>query len=127
SVNGTLQKDTGLPFVNTMSVILSQNTGVTGEFYNTTPLPGFIGSNATFIPAPGVPRQSGEIIALDSITSNSLVGWLYGGIVSPQPQPSPGGTQVSNAIYEVWLNPATPSAGYWKAANANSVSVQQPQ
>jgi hypothetical protein len=125
NVNGTLQQDTGLPFVNTMSVIFSKNTGVTGEFFNTTPLPGFIGADATFIPAPNVARQSGEIIALDKITANTLAGWLYGGIVSPQNQPPQGGTQASNAIYEIWLNPATPPSGYWKPANANQVSVQQ--
>jgi hypothetical protein len=127
NVNGTLQKDTGLPFVNTMSVIVSKNTGVTGEFYNTTPLPGFIGANATFIPAPAVARQSGEIIALDKITTNTLAGWLYGGIISPQTQPPQGGSQASNAIYEVWLNPTTPPSGYWKPASANQVSVQQSQ
>lgn len=125
NVNGTLQKDTGLPFVNTMSVILSKNTAVTGEFYNTTPLPGFIGSNATFIPAPGVARVSGEIIALDAITTNTLAGWLYGGIVSQFTQPPQGGTQASDAIYEVWLNPSAPPSGYWSPANANQVAVQQ--
>jgi hypothetical protein len=125
NVNGTLQKDTGLPFVNTMSVIVSKNTGVIGEFYNTTPLPGFIGADATFIPAPAVARQSGEIIALDKITANTLAGWLYGGIVSPQTQPPQGGTQASNAIYAIWLNPVTPPSGYWKAASAGQVSVQQ--
>jgi len=125
SVNGTLQMDTGLPFVNTMSVLMTKNTGVTGEYYNTTPLPGLIGANANFIPAPSVPRQSGEIIALDKITTSTLAGWLYGGIVAPKAQPDQGTTQASNAIYEVWLNPVTPASGYWHAASATQVSVQK--
>jgi len=125
NVNGTLQRDSGLPFVNTLSVMTSSGTAVSGEVYASTPLPGFIGANATFIPAPNAPRQSGEIIALDKITAKTLVGWLYGGIVSPNTQPPQGGTQASNAIYEIWLTPGTPPSGYWNTATKSDVGVQK--
>lgn len=125
SVNGTLQMDTGLPFVNTMSVLMTKNTAVTGEYYNSTPLPALIGANANFIPSPAVPRQNGEIIALDKITTPTLAGWLYGGILAPKPQPDQGTTRASNAIYEVWVTPGAPPSGYWQKASANQLSVQK--
>lgn len=127
NVNGTLQKDSGLPFVNTLSVLMSRGTAAIGQVYAATPLPGFIGSNATFIPAPGVPRQAGEIVALDKITTKTKVGWMYGGIISPQTQPPQGGTQASNAIYEVWLTPGAPPSGYWNSVTAAQVGVQRAQ
>ena len=125
--NGSLQKDTGLPFVNTLSVLTRASNGTSSEVYNATPLPAYMGANATFIAAPGAPVQSGEILALDKITAKTLAGWIYGGILSPQPQPPNGGTTASNAIYEVWLTPGAPPANYWVSASASETSVQKAQ
>lgn len=125
--NGTLQKDTGLPFVNTLSVLTRASDGSSSEVYAAPPLPAYMGANATFIPSSQAPRQSGEIIALDQITERTLVGWIYGGILSPQPQPPNGGTTASNAIYEVWLTPGTPPAGYWNSVAASDTSVLKPR
>lgn len=121
--NGTLQKDTGLPFVNTLSVLTRAGNGTSSEVYNATPLPAYMGANAAFVPNPKAPLQSGEIIALDQITAKTLVGWIYGGILSPQPQPPSGGTVASSAIYEVWLTPGTPPAGYWNSVTQGDTSV----
>ncbi len=125
NVFGTLQKDTGLPFVNTLSVLTTRGTSALGEVYASAPLPGFLGANATFIPNPTVPRQLGEIIALDRITTTTLAGWLYGGILSPQAQPPQGAAQASNAIYEIWLTPGPPPAGYWNSASPSQTSMQR--
>lgn len=125
NVNNTLQKDSGLPFVNTLSVLMAKGPSATGQVYASTPLPGFIGANATFIPTPTVPRKAGEILDLDKITTKTKVGWLYGGIVSPSPQPPQGGTQASNAIYEVWLTPGAPPSGYWGSVTKGDVGVQK--
>jgi hypothetical protein len=54
-----------------------------------------------------------------------MVGWLYGGILSPQAQPPQGGTQASSNIYQVWLTPGVPPNGYWNTATAADVSVQK--
>lgn len=125
NVNSTLQKDSGLPFVNTLSVLMQKGTAAIGEVYSSTPLPGYIGANATFIPSPSAPRQSGEILALDKITTKTLAGWLYGGILSPQTQPPQGATQASSTIYEVWLTPGAPPATFWNSANAGQVGAQK--
>jgi len=121
--NGTLQKDTGLPFVNTLSVMSRASNGTTSEAYATTALPSFMGASADFIPSPAVPRQSGEIIALDKITTKTLAGWIYGGILSPQPQPPSGGTTASNVVYEVWLTPGPPPASYWNVVTPSDEGV----
>lgn len=125
--NGTLQKDTGLPFVNTLSVLTRDASGTSSEVYNATPLPAYMGSNATFIPSPKAPLQTSEIIALDKISGATLAGWIYGGILSPQPQPPNGGTTASNAIYEVWLTPGAPPAGYWNSVSQGDTSVLKPR
>lgn len=130
NMHNTLQMDTGLPFVNTLSVLATQGTRVLGEVYASTPLPAFIGANATFIPNPAVPRQTGEIIALDKITTSTLAGWLYGGILStqtqtPQGQETTQATQASNAIYEVWLTPGAPPSNFWNSASPEQTSVQK--
>lgn len=123
--NGTLQKDTGLPFVNTLSVLTRASNGASSEVYAAMPLPSYMGANATFIPSPKAPLQSGsgEIIALDQITEKKLVGWIYGGILSSQTQPPNGGTTASNAIYEVWLTPGVPPAGFWNSVTESDTSV----
>ena len=125
NVKSTLQKDSGLPFVNTLSVLTVKGTSALGEVYASAPLPGFIGADATFIPSPAVPRQAGEIIALDKIATSTLAGWLYGGILSTQTQPPPGTTQASNAIYEVWLTPGAPPASFWNSVSPSQTSVLQ--
>lgn len=127
--NHTLQKDTGLPFVNTLSVLSRTSTGATSEVYAATPLPAFLGSDANFFPNPAAPRQASgsEILALDQIQSRTLAGWIYGGIVSPQAQPLGGTTMASNAVYQVWITPGAPPASFWTPGSASDQGVLKPQ
>lgn len=120
---GVLQMDTGLPFVNTLSVLSRSSAGATSEALATTPLPTFMGSDAVFVPRPGLGQYLPGILQLDGITGRTLAGWVYGGILSPQPQPATGTTVASNAIYEVWLTPGAPPQGFWQSFSAADVGV----
>jgi hypothetical protein len=70
-------------------------------------LPGFIGSNAVFIPLPTIPRfnNSAEIIDYSKLPyGKTQVGWIYGGINATAPQSSEfNPTFASRYIYAVYL------------------------
>ncbi len=119
-----LSLDSGLPFINTMSVLTRASNGSHTEFIRTTPLAGYIGANGVFIPNPSVARVSGDIIDINKITKKTLVGWFYGGIQASAPQR--GSSVASSTVYEVWLTPGTPPANYWLVASPPSLkSIKQ--
>jgi hypothetical protein len=71
----------GLQWSDQISTI-EKSPEATREFVQAKPLPGFLGSDAVFIPAPEVPRMAGsEIIDLRAIAGKrTFVGYLFGGI-----------------------------------------------
>ncbi|WP_225411299.1 hypothetical protein [Stigmatella hybrida] len=119
-----LSLDSGLPFINTLSVLTRNADGSHTEFVRSAPMAGYLGSNALFVPNPTVARTSGGIIALNPLTQKTLAGWFYGGIQANAPQN--GTSTASSAVYEVWLTPGSPPANYWLPAVPPSLtSIKQ--
>ncbi|HEY0678374.1 MAG TPA: hypothetical protein VGD17_08805, partial [Chitinophagaceae bacterium] len=72
-----------MPFFNHVSTIARDGSGNFYEYPQLAPaLPGYIGSNAIFIPAPVISLYGGtdRIIDYSKLPAgNTLVGWMYGG------------------------------------------------
>ena len=61
------------------------------------------GANAKFFPAHDVPLLTDDIIDLDSLTTETVVGYMFGGIAADQP--NFGHTVASSMIFEVTYTP----------------------
>ena len=61
------------------------------------------GANAKFFPAHDVPLLTDDIIDLDSLTTETVVGYMFGGIAADQP--NFGNTVASSIIFEVTYTP----------------------
>ena len=61
------------------------------------------GANAKFFPAHDVPLLTDDIIDLDSLTTETVVGYMFGGIAADQP--NFGHTVASSMIFEVTYIP----------------------
>lgn len=107
-----------MPFSNIISTMISDNNARSIEMIQYPPygplLPGFIGANAIFIPAPHLEmtNRPGVIdvakINKDS-SSSAQLGYLFGGILSrgPTSGTTPKGhvpTYVNQVLYKVYLN-----------------------
>jgi hypothetical protein len=124
---GQLKIDTGLPFVNTMSALTYSPNGTWSEYVRLAPLNGLMGTDAKFIPNPRVAAAENGVIYLDAIKQNTMVGYVYGGILAARPQAGDDTGQyskASNALYEVWVNPAPPPARYWISTGSALVGTR---
>ncbi len=63
----------------------------------------YFGANARFFPAHNVPLLTNDIIDLDSLTTETVVGYMFGGIAADQP--NFGNTVASSMIFEVTYTP----------------------
>ena len=63
----------------------------------------YFGANARFFPAPDVPLLTDDIIDLDLLTTETVVGYMFGGIAADQP--NFGNTVASSIIFEVTYTP----------------------
>jgi hypothetical protein len=73
-------------------------------------MPGLLGANAAFIPAPDVPRSAHGVVDLREVQGRTLMGWIVGGIESETPNPGWMGragdeTIASNRLFEVFVTP----------------------
>ncbi len=77
-------EDTLVPFVKTVSRITRYNN-TTFEMSLPIGMPGYVGTNAEFIPLEGALFKSNGILKLNSLdTTKTLVGYIWGGIESPR-------------------------------------------
>lgn len=111
-----LHRDSGLPFIDDVSVIAAAADGTTRQWAYPWTLPGLMGSDAKVLLDPSVPQDEAMgIVRLDQLTPGepTRVGWLYGGIVSSQPQTDDQAaqTKASDAVFEVIVTRA-PTAAY---------------
>lgn len=103
---GTLVQDDNIPFVNTIARVTRDNTGNMAEYKLPIVMPSLLGAGAEFIPNLNFPKFHNEVFKLDSVTTSStLIGYIYGGISSSQPNIffTNDGTQSSatNQIFKV--------------------------
>ncbi|MBI2272086.1 MAG: T9SS type A sorting domain-containing protein [Bacteroidetes bacterium] len=103
-------KDTTVPFVNTVSIVVRDKNNTYTEYNSNTTMPALLGTNAYFFPAPGIQMISNEIIDYTNLSGNRLIGYITGGIDTPDPNISLSDPSLSSAnslVYEVWLNKAS--------------------
>tara|TARA_R110002012_G_scaffold286820_1_gene478540 strand:- start:114 stop:1739 length:1626 start_codon:yes stop_codon:yes gene_type:complete len=83
---GTLVQDDNVPFVNTIARVTRDQTGSMAEYKLPIVMPSLLGAGAEFIPDLSFPSFNNEVLKLDQLTTTStLVGYIYGGISSTQP------------------------------------------
>ena len=63
----------------------------------------YFGANARFFPAANVPVLTDGIIDVDSLTTETVLGYMFGGIAADQP--NFGNTVASSIIFEVTYIP----------------------
>ena len=103
----TLVDDTLIPFVKTISCVSRFANGNMEEKQLGISFPDYLGSNMEFIPVEDLPKTSTNIIKVNRFTAQrTLVGYLVGGIKSPDANISatgPGQSEANTAIYEVYI------------------------
>lgn len=120
SLGATLLQDTAVPFVKTISRISRDPSSQFTEITESQKMPGYLGTNATFLPLNGIALTQNQIIKLDPISGRTQVGWIVGGIESPMAnisQIDPGLSFASNRVFKVFINTDT----------LTSVAQNQPQ
>ncbi|HEX7312572.1 MAG TPA: hypothetical protein VF297_01555 [Pyrinomonadaceae bacterium] len=116
---GKLKLDSGLPFIGSLTSLTLNPDGSWSEFIRRAQLPGLMGTDAKFVALSNVPASPQGVIYVDALKQNTLVGYVYGGILARQAkaqdpsETTSSYTSASNALYEVWVNTAPPPAGYW--------------
>ena len=124
-----LRKDEGLPFIQNVSTVIHNSSGVWSEFVDTESLPGLMGADAMFIPNPSAAAAPNGVVLLNKLQGKTLVGWIFGGILANTPETGNSKTpppQASNALYEVWVMPGTPPVNYWIPAVAPVATAATP-
>lgn len=127
SKTGQLKQDTGLPFINSMSSLIYAPNGTWSEYVRLAPLDGLMGTDAKFMRNPQVAAAENGVIYFDTLRQNTLVGYVYGGILAARPQAGDATGQyskASNALYEVWVNPTQPPPRYWVATRTALVGTR---
>lgn len=104
-----LVEDINVPFVKTISRVTRFSNGSMSETdLNYIEMPTLVGPGAEFIPVPGNLFQDEILLLNDVPDTNTLVGYIYGGIESTAENifMSNDGTQsfASNVIFKVYIN-----------------------
>ncbi len=113
TVSNTLITDSLVPFVKTISCVSRHADSSLVESLLPITMPGFLGSNASFIPLPTIQKYANGVLKLDAINGRTLVGHIVGGIESPEANISatdPTLSFASSRIFEVYLNDIAVSA-----------------
>lgn len=109
---GNLIKDDDVPFVKTISKVSRLSNGTMQEVKLDVEMPSLLGAGAEFIPISNNSiYNEQEILKLDKVNSRMLVGYIYGGIESTQPNIffSNTGTQstANSTIFKVFVEIGT--------------------
>lgn len=99
---GVFQTDLRVPFVKTVSLVARDMDANYHELRMPTDLPGYLGTNAYFLPAPQAPLFRESVLHFNLIPDNGLIGYLVGGIESPEPNISDTDPSMSYASPKVW-------------------------
>jgi hypothetical protein len=106
SVSGQTITDSLVPFVNTISDVVRNLDNTYFEFLSDEKMPALMGTNAYFMPAPGIPLIWHDIIDLNALPDSAMIGYILGGIESPELNISntdPSLSFAGNRCLEVWL------------------------
>ena len=113
--DGNLIQDDQVPFVKTISRLSRYSDGSLQEYQLPVEMPGLKGASAEFLPNHLQPHYDSEIIKLNQINEDAiLIGYIYGGIVSPTLNPFVNNvtstTSADPTIYRVNLIRTLPDA-----------------
>jgi hypothetical protein len=107
---GQLKQDDLVPFVGTVSMISRDESGNLKEFVLPFKMPGLEGASAEFIPNRSLLKNGEKIIRLQAGTGRGkplLIGYIYGGILSPERNPFSRNrtdiTSASGVLYRVYI------------------------
>lgn len=107
--NGQMVTDTAVPFVKTISRVTRDGSGLISESVENFRLHDYEGSNAHIIwKEDSIYLEKKQVLRLDKITKSTQVGWMVGGIVSPEPNISstdPSSSYASPFIYKIFISP----------------------
>lgn len=115
NTNNTLELDTLVPFVNTISKVTRTADGTTTETALPIKLPALLGTNAEFIPLLTVQNYENHVIKLNSLPSNqkTLIGYMVGGLESISPNVFPNNyedSSPSSRIFKIFIEPKQATA-----------------
>lgn len=111
TVGNTLVVDSLVPFVNTISMVTRDSLGNMVEYELDARFPALLGTNAEFIPLQNISKYEGNILNLNSLNNKTLVGYIFGGIESPEQNISntdPSNSFATQRIYKVYINKNEP-------------------
>jgi hypothetical protein len=101
-----LKRDGGLPFIDEITTMTVTPDGSSSECIATQTLPGYLGAGAVFFPSPAVARYDNNVLKMDAITSRTLIGYMYGGILSSGPHSTHGDpTYASSMAIPIYITP----------------------
>lgn len=106
NASGQITEDTLVPFVKTISRMSRWGNGTWSEVWMPDSMPFYQGTNARFIPASSAPLRHERILFLNGLGPHTLVGYLVGGMSSPEKNISETDPSISFAtpeIMEVWV------------------------
>jgi hypothetical protein len=113
--NGQVVYDSLVPFVKSISMLSRSYSGTYQEWLMNDTLPGYLGTNAFFVPLQGVPVQNEEVIRLDLLPPGvQQIGWMIGGIESPYDNISdsdPSLSVASNRVFRVYVTSTITGTG----------------
>jgi hypothetical protein len=125
---GTLIQDNLVPFVRTISLLTRFADGHLQEYQLPIEMPDLKGAGAEFIPNEDIPHYASGIIKIKGLTDDAtLLGHIYGGILSPSVNPFANNmtslTTADKTIYAVILNKELP-VGVEKILGDNPYDIQ---
>lgn len=122
SVSNQLNRDSLIPFVKDISVVIRDAAGTYQQIRLPITMPGLKGTNMRFIPVETAPFSSNHVLRLRSTTGRQLVGYLYGGIAANAPN-RPNTTWANDTVYRVYLTPDLNLLGISESSRAEAYSI----
>jgi hypothetical protein len=130
TITNTLVVDSLVPFVNTISMVSRDSVGNMTEYELPIRFPALLGTNAEFIPAENIKKLQGNIIDVNALNDKTLVGYIFGGIESPEQNISttdPSNSFATQRIYKVFINKNEPdttiTANYYPIIEPASLNI----
>jgi hypothetical protein len=121
-------QDDNMPFTSQMTAVIRDGAGQYTqhflgsfpEYFDTEGNPLNFGANAEFFLAPGIATYENGVIDLDQLQGETVVGYVFGGLVSnaPHVRGGPGAlSAASNRIFEVVIRVPVPEPSTWMLAS----------
>ncbi len=107
TITQIMTTDSLVPFVNTISKVTRAPDSTMTEYALPIRMPAFLGANSLFIPDTSIAHYSGEVINLNHLSGLTRVGWIVGGILSPDrniADNDPGVSIASTEVFEVYID-----------------------